>query len=79
MKLTNKPLYLLGASAGGSLIQRLASSGKLRADGIIAEVSTTAMPSAKSPQTVWVVMSSEKEQKAAKEKLAALKEFKKTS
>lgn len=57
--LAGKPLYLLGASSGGGLAVRFASSkasAKLPISGIISEVSTRAVPTEKSPPIVWIVM-----------------------
>lgn len=64
--LENKPLYLMGASSGGGMAQRLLGSGAVKANGMIAEVSTkSAEPTTKSPMTVWIAMSRKEEQTAA--------------
>ncbi len=63
--LEKKPLYLAGASSGGGMAQGLLSRGLIKADGMIAEVSTSREPSAKSPMTVWIAMSERKEQTTA--------------
>jgi hypothetical protein len=77
--LEKKPLYFAGASSGGGMAQGLLSRGAIRADGMIAEVSTSRDPSTKSPMTVWIAMSERKEQTTANGRARDLARFGKPS
>lgn len=79
--LKTKPLFLGGASAGGSVAVRFPgfAKGKLQVDGMLLEVSTNQSPKPVPdyPPTVWVCMERDKEsQREAKEHAAGLTQAK---
>ena len=73
--LNGKPLYLSGCSAGGGMIQRLVAGGSIQCNGMINESATTADPTNKTPASVWVCLSTSKEQGVGKQRVSQLSKF----
>lgn len=74
--LTNKPLYFMGASSGGALMQRIITrNNPIKVSVVLAEVATTALPTMATPPIVWVVMTNADEQTAANANLDLMVQF----
>ena len=71
-----RPIYIFGCSAGGGLAQRLVASGAVKCSGMVNESATSADSTRNTPMSVWIAMSTAKEQKIATERVVALRKLK---
>lgn len=82
-QLKGKPVYVMGASSGGGIMQRTLGGMGAKIDGVIALVSTSSevpeiikgLRGAKPPPIVWITMAEDKEKSTARQLAAEYKKY----